>query len=149
MFERHLLNLELGGQPYSVEIDLHRANCAQAMIIYPGYGGDKDGYNQKYVTLGDHLSGARHASIIRFSNSDLPLLTNPNRGRCQRYREDTSPAAPKPNKGAGCTLWDEAEIDGQQAKQLPVHDCKHWWRDRTDIAPKQAQPPRHYCQLQS
>lgn len=73
----YLTQLERSGT--TMEIAVHPCPGAEKIILnIPGYRGSREGYNDKYVTLSDHLVGKGFA-VVRMPNIERPL---------HRYREE-------------------------------------------------------------
>jgi len=54
-----------------IEIAVHKANSHKVIINYPGSGGHIDGYNNKYLTLAEHMQN-KIGSVVRMWNKNIP-----------------------------------------------------------------------------
>ena len=53
---------------YSLEIAIHPTTTGKIIINYPGAEGHIDGYNNKYLTLSNHIVNQNLASVVRSGN---------------------------------------------------------------------------------
>lgn len=55
-------------QDLTLELAVHKSLSKTIIINYPGYRGDINGYNNKYVTLADFLQEKNLSAIVRIAN---------------------------------------------------------------------------------
>ena len=54
------------------EIAVHSNVSGVVIVIYPGYRGDMNGYNNKYQKIAELLSGKGTGAVVRMSNHAIP-----------------------------------------------------------------------------
>lgn len=55
---------------FFIPVAVHASHLAPALIVnYPGYGGTIEGYNNKYVTLANHMAECSLGAVIRMPNT--------------------------------------------------------------------------------
>ena len=55
-------------------VAIHSTSSEKIIVNYPGYNGDIDGWENKYITLGDYIQERNLSSFVRTSNLDLMYL---------------------------------------------------------------------------
>lgn len=66
------LAASLNGREYSFELAVHTAPGTGAIaIVYPGYGGERNGFNEKYVRISEMLAEQGVAASLRLDNRPL------------------------------------------------------------------------------